>query len=532
MTTVREHVRVGVAVKRPEIRFRLQGAYRVYDHRGEMLMVLEPGAYTARTKTPGLRPTWGAKCHTFSTFEEAEKLQTRLKEYEIDTCVIPMGRPAQWGAAGEFYAVTHAVVFGESESDAEVLEEARRAFAGIPVNSKKWFPGLPHYADQWQNFEPIRMLPPEGGELEIVNADGRTKTLSSPLRLKAMDEGTVFEIGNVRIGIEFHWDHEESLPFRGRLDLVADGESITAVNVLQIDQYLASVLGSEMRRDWPVEALAAQAVAARSTVMATRGRHHYNEAFELCHDDHCQCYQGISRESSTAREALKRVEGLLLIYGSRVADARYAKTCGGLSDTYDVAWDDEEVPYLRPVLCGPIDKSRGSVPSYHAGDGERTLHAFLDHSPDWCGCNPDVEEYPASAKEMEKLYRWRFVLAPEKVAELVEKRTGVDVGEILELKPLEFGVSGRIRYLRILGKNGTVTVGKELKIRRLLSETHLPSSAFVVSRDKNSNFVIDGIGWGHGVGLCQLGAAALARNGWKFKEILSHYYPDTTLVRY
>ncbi|HEB83535.1 MAG TPA: SpoIID/LytB domain-containing protein, partial [Bacteroidetes bacterium] len=338
-----------------------------------------------------------------------------------------------------------------------------------------------------------------------------------------------FTLAEVRIGIEFHWDHLETLSFRGVLELLPDGDTLTAVNELPIEEYLASLLGSEMREDWPLDALTAQAVAARSTVLATRGRHHYGEAFDLCHDDHCQCYRGVSRESDLARRALEASRGALLVHGGRVADARYAKSCGGVTEAYSSAWEGWNPPCLRPVVCGPLDGAPGASVEDLWVAGDETLRERLESPPLWAACNPKAVRYPASSGEMEALFRWRVSLSREELRGLINTRIGRDLGYITALQPLERGSSGRVIHLRIVGKKGSVTVGKELRIRRLLSPSHLPSSAFIVN-DTGDEFHLEGIGWGHGVGLCQLGAAALAARGWSWERLLAHYYPGTRLV--
>lgn len=526
-------VRIGIAVRRRSVIVRTPQSVPPKGTGGEPLA---PGRYRVRVAERGRQAPWAGRVAVFTDDADAGRLAGFLTEHGLPAQVVPMGRSVDWGAAGKFDAGVHAVLSGEYATREEAVNGTREALVRmLEAGQAGALPGMPAYPDQVPAVEAVRLAPVEGGQLELAPLEASTDTrpvrVPSPLRLAIPRDGDAYEVEGVRIGIDFHWDHEETLDFRGSLELVADGDGVTVVNELELDDYLTAVLGSEMRPDWPRAALGAQAVAARSTVLATRGRHHFGEVFDLCHDDHCQDYQGISRESSTARDALKDVEGLLLVHGDRVADARFAKTCGGISDHYHVAWDDEVIPYLVPVVCGPHGDDGGEGGALLAADGEETVRYLLERTPEWASCNPQAARYPESVREMEELYRWRRTLTSDQLAELVRLRTGRDLGVIRELTPLERGASGRIRYLRVVGEKGAITVGKELPIRRLLSNSHLPSSAFTVEHGDDGSVTLEGIGWGHGVGLCQLGAAALARRGWAISDLLMHYYPTSNIAK-
>ncbi len=531
-----EHVRVGIQIRNQTIPFRLTAPFSSSD--GALTL---SGAYTATVEEPATPPRWGHRLKTFQTRTEANEFAEKIGQSLTPVEVRTLGRPVRWGDT-ELKAEVWTVVFGDVPDPDDVP-----ALVDRYVQPQAFELDLVAYEDQVVAPDPIRLAQPDGGTIRLESELGDTIAVQSPVRLVPNDPAAPFELGEVRIGIEFHWDHVEALPFRGALELWADGARLTAVNELPLDDYLASLLGSEMRTDWPVEALAAQAVAARSTVLATRGRHHHGEAFDLCHDDHCQCYQGLSRESDTARQALETCKGALLAYEDHVADARYAKTCGGLSDHYKVAWEDWDMEYMRPVGCNRDGKPGDPIPADWSDEhvfrhvlvqvelqcmlGEEGLE---DSGPASfpIACNPCVAPYPSSASEMEQLYRWQETYSGDWIREQVLARTGRDVGRIQGLEPLQRSVSGRIVYLRVAGSEGTVTVGKELKIRRLLSDTHLPSSAFIADADPGGGFRLEGLGWGHGVGLCQLGSAALAHRGWNWRELLSHYYPLSHIVQH
>lgn len=524
-----EHVRIGLLIRRPSILVKFNGGFKLLAEDGKVRR-LDDGEFTVSCLEPASEPRFGQRLQTFTTHEPAEALHAEYAAKGVACEIVQLGRPANWGDAGELSTESWSVVTGNASDVDSAVNDARVAFEKLAPDAGGQA-GWKRHEKQLLWPDPIRLAPPTGGTVRFTSSTGEIFDVASPVQCLPASSESRFELGEVRIGIDFHWDHTETLPFRGQLDLVADGEGMTAVNDLELDEYLASVLGSEMRSDWPVEALAAQAVAARSTVLATRGRHHYGEAFDLCHDDHCQCYQGASRESETSRAALEKVRGQLLVKDGRVADARYAKSCGGIADHYHVAWDEEDISYMQPVFCGPVDGVEGPSQELLTLEPDSLIHDLLDQPPSWAACNPDTVTYPASCSEMEELYRWDRRIDAIQLQSLVERRTGRKLGTVKQLEPLERGVSGRIRYLRVVAEHGEVVVGKELAIRRLLSESHLPSSAFRATFDEDGALLVEGIGWGHGVGLCQLGAAALAARGWDAERLLMHYYPSASIVQ-
>jgi len=518
-----ETVRIGLLIRQKKVNISL---IKGIDLDG---IKVEKGSYEISATEPANTPEWGGRVQVYTGKRSAEVCVERLAEKGIKSSILDMGRDFTWGNYGKLVSKTYAVVIGRETTAEVAIENASNTLQKLRPGDIK---GLRVFEDEIPWVEAVRLNPPSGGEIQLIHLEtGKKLKLPSPVVFPAEDVNPFFTLNDIRIGIDFHWDHKENIAFKGSLELHADGESVTVVNELEIDTYLTSVLGSEMRPDWGIASLAAQAVAAKSTILATRGRHHFGEAFDLCHDDHCQCYRGAGREGETAKLALDRVKDVLLVHGNRVADARYAKTCGGISDVYSVAWDEEEIEYMVPVLCNSSLKSGDSdLKLKLSGDGEENLNYLLDNNVKWVACNPEVNDYPESAKEMEELYKWRFHFSQKELRELIEKRLKMSLGDILELTPLERGVSGRIKYLRIVGSEKTVSMGKELRIRRLLSDSHLPSSAFRVLKGTDGSFEIVGIGWGHGVGMCQLGAAVLADKGWSEEEILLHYYPGTKLI--
>lgn len=364
----------------------------------------------------------------------------------------------------------------------------------------------------------VRLTRPEmKTRFEFSQADFSTTVVR--VKLTPLDDHSTFTLQNVPIGRGFHWERRESLTYRGDLELFATPDGgLSAANHLPLEQYVETAVGSEMRHDLPAAFSQAQAVAARSTVLATANRHHYSDGFDLCHDDHCQCYQGIAREADAVIEPIRATSGKVLLHNSRVADARYAKSCGGASDLFAEVWGEEEPGYFAVRPCGDF-----KVPDLSK---EREAEQFLKHPPH-AYCNPADYSYPHPWDE-DKLFRWTRDYNKQKLGELFTRKTGVDIGAIQVLHVKHRSPSGRITELHLTGDKGKTVLYGELEIRRALSDSHLPSSYFIVTHTQ-THIILLGGGWGHGVGLCQLGAVAMARDGWSMKKILAHYYPNTKL---
>ncbi len=367
---------------------------------------------------------------------------------------------------------------------------------------------------------------------------GRHRLADATTLVPADPETCAFALDDVTIGIGFHWERKERQVFRGSLRLLRRPAGLTVVNDLSLEAYVASVISSEMSATCPLELLKAHAVISRSWLKGPAAlgvaspreapggeirRWYGREAhpdFEVCADDHCQRYQGITKAvSSSVDEAVRATDGEMLVFGGAICDARFSKCCGGLTERYATAWDDQEIPYLVSFPDGLTEPAPSD------------LEAFIRSKPA-AFCNTRDAGLlgrilPGFDQETRDFFRWKVAYGPEELGELVAARLGVDLGPVVALEPLERGPSGRIWRLRIVGERGTLVVGKELEIRRALSRSHLYSSAFVVDRDASGHFVLTGAGWGHGVGLCQIGAAVMAERGFGYRAILAHYYPGT-----
>ncbi len=403
------------------------------------------------------------------------------------------------------------------------------------------------------------LVHPIGDEAVFCDELGREIIRGKEIRLFAERDAT-FTLNAVTIGVSFHWEQQEEQTFPGDLIFLAAGDGkITAINELPVETYLESVVSSEMNKEAPLEFLKAHAIASRSWLFAMLERkedaliarggemrgfknneeisrwydREDHELFDVCADDHCQRYQGITnRIDGGTLEAVRATRGVFLVYDGRICDARYHKACGGLTENYATCWEQKDIHYLSHVS----DSAKPYAPILT----EKEAESWILSSPDvYCNLSDQnlLEKIlPAKDSGTTDFFRWKVEYGNQELTEIIRAKSGIDFGALQKLVPLERGPSGRIRRLRIEGTKAKVVVGKELEIRRWLSRSHLYSSAFIVrcvnnSADLPAGFILYGAGWGHGVGLCQIGAAAMAARGLTSEEILSHYFKGATLVK-
>lgn len=402
------------------------------------------------------------------------------------------------------------------------------------------------------------------GDYHATLSDGRINfcgKLYNKLLLIAEDiHNCFFELKDVVIGINFHWEQKENQQFQGHLKLIVENDKITAINIVSLEDYLISVISSEMSATSSEELLKAHAIISRSWLLAQIDKNKSLESneenyqsfengnevvrwwdredhtnFDVCADDHCQRYQGITKQSTPlVGEVVKETCGQTLMYEDAISDTRFSKCCGGFMETFENVWE----PRPHPYLVGKADSRNIAL--------EKPNLTNEDEARDWIKSSPTAFCNTKETKILQQVlndydqetidfYRWTVSYSQEELSQLILKRSGVDYGHILEIVPVERGTSGRIIRLKIVGTKQVMIIGKELEIRRTLSETHLYSSAFVVEgceeddEDIPGKFIFYGAGWGHGVGLCQIGAAMMAEKGFTYDEILAHYYPGTTI---
>ena len=412
------------------------------------------------------------------------------------------------------------------------------------------------------------------GEQEVAFSEGGilwNGNQYSSLTFHPQSADASFSLSDVTIGVNFHWERKETQTFLGTLHFVVESDKICAINELPVERYLESVISSEMSATSSLELLKAHAVISRSWLLAQmKKRREVAESgnnffsfvkkddrlirwydredhtiFDVCADDHCQRYQGITKETSPhVAEAIRQTKGQILMDGDDICDARFSKCCGGVTEEFQYCWEDTPKNYLssvRDIIQGVKSVGSASTAPLPSLQDEAAADAWIRSNPP-AFCNTTDKKILSQVlndydQETADFYRWKVTLTQEKLKQLLDEKLKMNFGDILDLQAEERGKSGRISKLRIVGTEKTFVIGKELEIRRALSDTHLYSSAFVVDRcdiDEKGvpqRFDIIGAGWGHGVGLCQIGAAVMGEEGFDYDAILLHYYQGAEIKK-
>lgn len=412
------------------------------------------------------------------------------------------------------------------------------------------------------------------GEQEVAFSEGGilwNGNQYSSLTFHPQSADASFSLSDVTIGVNFHWERKETQTFLGTLHFVVESDKICAINELPVERYLESVISSEMSATSSLELLKAHAVISRSWLLAQmKKRREVAESgnnffsfvkkddrlirwydredhtiFDVCADDHCQRYQGITKETSPhVAEAIRQTKGQILMDGDDICDARFSKCCGGVTEEFQYCWEDTPKKYLssvRDIMQGVKSVGSAAPAPLPSLQDEAAAEAWIRSNPP-AFCNTTDKKILSQVlndydQETADFYRWKVTLTQEKLKQLLDEKLKMNFGDILDLQAEERGKSGRISKLRIVGTEKTFVIGKELEIRRALSDTHLYSSAFVVDRcdiDEKGvpqRFDIIGAGWGHGVGLCQIGAAVMGEEGFDYDAILLHYYQGAEIKK-
>lgn len=412
------------------------------------------------------------------------------------------------------------------------------------------------------------------GEQEVAFSEGGilwNGNQYSSLTFHPQSADASFSLSDVTIGVNFHWERKETQTFLGTLHFVVESDKICAINELPVERYLESVISSEMSATSSLELLKAHAVISRSWLLAQmKKRREVAESgnnffsfvkkddrlirwydredhtiFDVCADDHCQRYQGITKETSPhVAEAIRQTKGQILMDGDDICDARFSKCCGGVTEEFQFCWEDTPKNYLssvRDIIQGVKSVGSAAPAPLPSLQDEAAADAWIRSNPP-AFCNTTDKKILSQVlndydQETADFYRWKVTLTQEKLKQLLDEKLKMNFGDILDLQAEERGKSGRISKLRIVGTEKTFVIGKELEIRRALSDTHLYSSAFVVDRcdiDEKGvpqRFDIIGAGWGHGVGLCQIGAAVMGEEGFDYDAILLHYYQGAEIKK-
>lgn len=403
------------------------------------------------------------------------------------------------------------------------------------------------------------------GKQVVELSEGRIlweNALYDELLFEPTDAQSSFTLEDVTIGVNFHWERKEAQTFLGKLRFIVEDNNICAINELPVETYLTSVISSEMRATSSLELLKAHAVISRSWLLAQMEQRKADnnnvekqssffktdeeivrwydredhKRFDVCADDHCQRYQGITKAANKhVVEAIQQTAGEILTSHGEICDARYSKCCGGAVEEFQYCWENIKKPYLKALP----DTLPDSTPLPDLTD-EAVARQWILSSPD-AFCNTTDQKVLSQVlndfdQETTDFYRWSQTYSQAEVKQLLEEKLEVQFGDIIDLVPLSRGKSGRIYRLKIVGKERILIIGKELEIRRALSKSHLYSSAFIVEKADIKDgvpqkFIIKGAGWGHGVGLCQIGAAMMGKQGYRYEEILLHYYKGAEITK-
>ncbi len=402
------------------------------------------------------------------------------------------------------------------------------------------------------------------GDEIIIKKNGESFTSKDDFEFTPVEFTTdSFVLRDVVIGVKFHWERKEDQQFVGALKIIKENDMLTAVNVLPVEHYLLSVISSEMSAMSNMNLLKAHAVISRGWLLAQIDKskklketpeayssfvekddelirwydREDHTLYDVCADDHCQRYQGITKAyTENARKATEETRGNVLMYIDEICDARYSKTCGGISENFENVWEPKVHPYLTSIVDNSKDPDGFQLDLTQEHNAEK----WIRNAPT-AFCNTSDKEILSQVlmdydQETRDFFRWILTYSQDEISSLVTKKSGMDFEEICDLVPVERGRSGRLIKLKIVGSKKTMTIGKELEIRRMLSPSHLYSSAFVVDK-KNvkdgipQEFVLTGAGWGHGVGLCQIGAAVMGAKGYSYEEILRHYFRGAELKK-
>jgi len=372
-----------------------------------------------------------------------------------------------------------------------------------------------------------------------------------------------FILNEVVIGVKFHWEQKENQRFLGNLKLLIEDDKITAINIVPVEEYLTSVISSEMSAKSSIELLKAHSMISRGWLLAQIEKReklqkektvyktveksddeyikwydredHRN--YDVCADDHCQRYQGVTKAyTEKVKAAVEETRGLVLISDGKICDARFSKSCGGVSESFENVWEPISHPYLSSIYDYKVPPENCNIDFTNEKNAGQWIMSYPNSY-----CNTDDVKILSQVlldieQKITDFYRWKLEYTQSELSSIIKEKSGIDFGDILDLIPVQRGKSSRLIKLKIVGSKKTLTIGKELEIRRTLSKTHLYSSAFIVKKENiidsiPQKFILHGAGWGHGVGLCQIGAAVMGEMGFKFDEILLHYFKGTRIKK-
>ena len=507
-------IRVGILEGQEKIHFEPQGTFRVQAAtEKENLQLNDPGLWTVSvTETKPGQKHYIILLYESTSKPRSEEFAARMKGRGLRVEVKPFGEVLRVGELvlvdRRNYRVMLQQTF-DTQTSADLYFKTSKDLTNARV------------IEAWDA--------PAGGTIKLLSPSGKSYSVHDRLRLL----GTRISLKNVEVGSGYHWAHLESRNYAGELEIaVNDAATLNLVNVVTLEAYLRGVVAGEMAADFPAEALRAQAIVSRTLFLNNFYRFHRGADFDVCDDVHCQVYVGLTKQNEPASSAVSATHGQVLSYGDRLCTATYSAVCGGHTEDAADVWEGDSQPYLH-----------GDFDAVESGLGrmafdltkESNVRLWVTSEPK-VYCNLALAGKPSYAKYAEKYFRWQTTARREDLQKWIMEKTGTDVGDLMDILPVRRGVSGRLAEIRLIGSQDTVVVTRELNIRRTLSATALYSACFVVDKINEQDglaesFRFIGAGWGHGVGMCQIGASVRALRGQNAAQILNAYYPGTRVKK-
>ena len=510
-------LRIGLIEGHKRIDFHLQGAYTFTDLKGKPIFRHITSDLRWRSKVEKSTPSefvYRVLLKTYGNYQEAAHVADSLKKEGYHANIVKIGVMVRIDGDLINDSRKYRLVVGEFQSEEECEPLIQEFFE--------------HYSPRV--IRDLISLPQ--GNIEFYDAEyDFSGSVDKGFRLIPENDNCSVLLHGVRVGAGFHWEDSEDRAYPGIIEIRIDHDgALMAVNEISIDQYLKGVVPAEMPAYYPEEALKAQAVAARSEVLSKLGAKHSNDPYDLCAAVHCQVYSGLNRISTRSNKVVVETTGEVITYKGRVCDAVYSAVCGGHTENKAYVWNSPAEDYLEGIFdCLPVGIDYPNL------QDEEELKRWID-SPPAVFCNVEANSALEALAGAVKYFRWEETYSRLELEKIIRKKTGVDIGTFFGIELLKRGVSGRLYEIEILGSRRNLIIKDELNIRRVLSDNHLKSSCFytTIVFDQDSvpqEITFHGAGWGHGVGMCQVGAAVMALKGMNYQEILQHYYPNTILMK-
>lgn len=499
-------IRIGIAEKLESLTFEANGAIDIFDQTNQALgnQIQGTSWQVSLTGATSVHVLYRLLYEQVTQEEQAKAIVANLSARGIAATIKPAHQKKLINAKSNSDVEYHVYLMPIFQSESDARSYSLSLAEKISATPLPFFDARPQ------------------GKVILENLATRQKFESEGL-LRIQGQGFRFQAPT---GEGYHFEKKELRSYKESLEFWIDRfGKLTVVNQIPLEEYLKGVVGSEMSPAFPLEALKAQAVAARSYTLSRLDKQHRLEPFDVCDEVHCHVYGGVDREKPEVVRAVAATSGQVLMSGNQICETYYASVCGGHGEHNENVWTGNPLSYLRGHLDSELTDK---FPEGYL-QNESQVRRWIESSPD-VFCSTTGKEIPEALNYTRKYFRWTTKHSQNELSAIIRERTGERIGTVLEIIPVERGVSGRLKKIQIRGTQKTITVEGELSIRKALSSNYLYSSCFVVDR-QNADFIINGAGWGHGVGMCQTGAAMIALRGYDYQVILAHYYTNSKLTK-